>query len=75
MHAALHDHVGVGLRGELGELQAVADGSAVAAYERWVRAQGGDPDAAAPPPPSKLSAGDVMAVSALPSTTRAAPLT
>jgi pyrimidine-nucleoside phosphorylase len=24
--------------------QAVADGSAVAAYERWVRAQGGDPD-------------------------------
>jgi pyrimidine-nucleoside phosphorylase len=27
--------------------QAVADGSAVAAYERWVRAQGGDPDEAA----------------------------
>jgi pyrimidine-nucleoside phosphorylase len=24
--------------------QAVADGSALAAYERWVRAQGGDPD-------------------------------
>jgi len=29
--------------------QAVADGSAVAAYERWVRAQGGDPDVAALP--------------------------
>jgi pyrimidine-nucleoside phosphorylase len=29
--------------------QAVADGSAVAAYERWVRAQGGDPDEAALP--------------------------
>jgi pyrimidine-nucleoside phosphorylase len=28
---------------------AVADGSAVAAYERWVRAQGGDPDEAALP--------------------------
>ncbi len=26
--------------------QSVADGSAVAAYERWVRAQGGDPDEA-----------------------------
>ena len=26
--------------------QAVADGSAVAAYERWIRAQGGDPDPA-----------------------------
>ena len=24
--------------------QAIADGSAVAAYERWIRAQGGDPD-------------------------------
>jgi pyrimidine-nucleoside phosphorylase len=29
--------------------QAVADGSAVAAYERWIRAQGGDPDGAALP--------------------------
>jgi pyrimidine-nucleoside phosphorylase len=29
--------------------QAVADGSALAAYERWVRAQGGDPDPAALP--------------------------
>ena len=29
--------------------RAVADGSAVAAYERWVRAQGGDPDEAVLP--------------------------
>jgi len=29
--------------------QAVADGSATAAYERWIRAQGGDPDEAALP--------------------------
>ncbi|HYA09373.1 MAG TPA: hypothetical protein VEG24_07270, partial [Gaiellaceae bacterium] len=29
--------------------QAVADGSATAAYERWVRAQDGDPDEAALP--------------------------
>jgi pyrimidine-nucleoside phosphorylase len=29
--------------------EAVADGSAHAAYERWVRAQGGDPDEAALP--------------------------
>jgi pyrimidine-nucleoside phosphorylase len=29
--------------------QAVADGSAVAAYERWIGAQGGDPDEAALP--------------------------
>ena len=29
--------------------QAVADGSATAVYERWVRAQGGDPDEAALP--------------------------
>ena len=28
---------------------AVADGTAVAAYERWIRAQGGDPDEAAMP--------------------------
>ena len=29
--------------------RAVADGSALAAYERWIRAQGGDPDVAALP--------------------------
>jgi pyrimidine-nucleoside phosphorylase len=29
--------------------EAVADGSALAAYERWIRAQGGDPDLAALP--------------------------
>jgi pyrimidine-nucleoside phosphorylase len=29
--------------------QAIADGSAFAAYERWIRAQGGDPDEAALP--------------------------
>ena len=29
--------------------QAIADGSAAAAYERWIRAQGGDPDDAALP--------------------------
>jgi pyrimidine-nucleoside phosphorylase len=29
--------------------RAVADGSAVAAYERWIRAQGGDPEASALP--------------------------
>jgi pyrimidine-nucleoside phosphorylase len=29
--------------------EAVADGSAVAAYERWIRAQGGEPDEAALP--------------------------
>jgi pyrimidine-nucleoside phosphorylase len=29
--------------------RAVADGSALAAYERWIRAQGGDPDLAALP--------------------------
>ena len=28
---------------------AIADGSALAAYERWIRAQGGDPDEAALP--------------------------
>ena len=31
--------------------QAIADGSAVVAYERWVRAQGGDPDAELPKAP------------------------
>jgi len=29
--------------------EAIADGSAVAAYERWIRAQGGDPDESALP--------------------------
>jgi pyrimidine-nucleoside phosphorylase len=29
--------------------QAIAEGSALAAYERWIRAQGGDPDEAALP--------------------------
>jgi pyrimidine-nucleoside phosphorylase len=29
--------------------EAIADGSALAAYERWIRAQGGDPDEAALP--------------------------
>jgi pyrimidine-nucleoside phosphorylase len=31
--------------------QSIVDGSAVAAYERWVRAQGGDPDAELPKAP------------------------
>ncbi|MFL5913751.1 MAG: thymidine phosphorylase [Gaiellaceae bacterium] len=31
--------------------QAIADGSAMEAYERWVRAQGGDPDAELPKAP------------------------
>src|SRR5947207_11415093 len=40
---ALSD-LGVGLHeGRRRALQAVADGSARAAYDRWVRAQGGDP--------------------------------
>jgi pyrimidine-nucleoside phosphorylase len=30
-------------------MQAIADGSAFAAYERWIRGQGGDPDEAALP--------------------------
>ena len=34
------DHTGARARAE----QAVGDGAALAAYERWVRAQGGDPD-------------------------------
>ncbi len=32
--------------------RAMSDGSAVQAYERWIRAQGGDPDLAALPPAS-----------------------
>jgi pyrimidine-nucleoside phosphorylase len=40
--------VGAGEGRRLAE-QAVADGTALAAYERWVRAQGGDPDEAALP--------------------------
>jgi pyrimidine-nucleoside phosphorylase len=35
--------------GRVRATQAIADGSAVAAYERWIRAQGGDPDEAALP--------------------------
>jgi pyrimidine-nucleoside phosphorylase len=37
------------MRGRKLAEQAVADGSALAAYERWVRAQGGDPDPEALP--------------------------
>ncbi len=52
--------------------QAVADGSAVAAYERWVRAQGGDPDEAALPKAPVIRevfaprAGHVQRLAALP---------
>ena len=52
--------------------QAVADGSAVAAYERWVRAQGGDPDEAALPKAPVIRevfaprAGHVQLLAALP---------
>jgi pyrimidine-nucleoside phosphorylase len=52
--------------------QAVADGSAVAAYERWVRAQGGDPDEAALPKAPLIRevfaprAGHVQRLAALP---------
>jgi pyrimidine-nucleoside phosphorylase len=35
--------------GRLRAMNAIADGSAFAAYERWIRAQGGDPDEAALP--------------------------
>ena len=51
---------------------AVADGSALAAYERWIRAQGGDPDEAALPrapvvrevyaPPRRLSSQRLGAI-------------
>src|SRR5205085_4965681 len=42
--------LGVGLDEARGRAEAaVADGSAHAAYERWIRAQGGDPDPAALP--------------------------
>jgi pyrimidine-nucleoside phosphorylase len=52
--------------------QAVADGSAVAAYERWVRAQGGDPEEASLPKAPFVreifasSAGHVQRLAALP---------
>jgi pyrimidine-nucleoside phosphorylase len=52
--------------------QAVADGSATAAYERWVRAQGGDPDESALPRAPLVRevpaprAGCVQQVAALP---------
>jgi len=51
---------------------AVADGSAVAAYERWVRAQGGDPDEASLPKAPHIREvfaprpGHVQRLSALP---------
>jgi pyrimidine-nucleoside phosphorylase len=51
---------------------AVADGSATAAYERWVRAQGGDPDEAALPRASFIRevfaprSGHVQRLAALP---------
>jgi pyrimidine-nucleoside phosphorylase len=35
--------------GRVRAVQAIADGSAAEAYERWIRAQGGDPDEAALP--------------------------
>jgi pyrimidine-nucleoside phosphorylase len=49
LHAAAHllalSDLGVDRReGRRRAEQAVADGSALAAYERWIRAQGGDPD-------------------------------
>src|SRR4051794_16165073 len=52
--------------------QAVADGSALTAYERWVRAQGGDPDEAALPKASFVREvfaardGHVRSLAALP---------
>jgi pyrimidine-nucleoside phosphorylase len=52
--------------------RAVADGSAVAAYERWVRAQGGDPDETALPKAPFIAevfaarAGYVQRLAALP---------
>jgi pyrimidine-nucleoside phosphorylase len=51
--------------------QAIADGSALVAYERWIRAQGGDPDEAALPtapvvlPVGAPAAGYVARLSAL----------
>ena len=41
---ALRPRASIEAEGRAGAEQAVADGSAVAAYERWIRAQGGDPD-------------------------------
>jgi len=35
--------------GRVRAMQAIADGSALEAYERWIRAQGGDPDESALP--------------------------
>jgi pyrimidine-nucleoside phosphorylase len=52
--------------------QAVADGSAAAAYERWIRAQGGDPDESALPRASVVAqvpapqAGFVTRLQAIP---------
>ncbi len=51
--------------------QSVSDGSAVAAYERWVRAQGGDPDAELPKAPFIVEVfasrpGHVQRLAALP---------
>jgi thymidine phosphorylase len=52
--------------------QAVTDGSAVAAYERWISAQGGDPDEAVLPRAPLIRevfarrAGHVQALAALP---------
>ena len=62
------DHAEARARAE----RAVADGSAVAAYERWVRAQGGDPDEAALPKAPLIKevfaprAGYVQRLAALP---------
>jgi pyrimidine-nucleoside phosphorylase len=51
--------------------QSIADGSAVEAYERWVRAQGGDPDAELPKAPFirevfASAGGHVQRLAALP---------
>jgi pyrimidine-nucleoside phosphorylase len=51
--------------------QSIFDGSAVAAYERWVRAQGGDPDAELPKAPFIVEVfasrdGHVQRLAALP---------
>ena len=56
--------------------EAVADGSALAAYERWIRAQGGDPDPAALPAAAVVrevtapTAGFVRRLGAIQSATR-----
>jgi pyrimidine-nucleoside phosphorylase len=46
---ALGDHTAAGAEALRRAERAVADGSALAAYERWVRAQGGDPSVEALP--------------------------